>query len=48
MKRSINEDVIYSTFDEEPPHHAKVSRMVLERAKRMALNTRKDVVILYR
>jgi len=45
MKRSINGDVIYSTFDEEPQHHAKVSRMVLERAKRM-VEQGKDVVIL--
>ena len=38
MKRSINGDVIYSTFDE-------VSQMVLERAKRM-VEQGKDVVIL--
>ncbi len=35
MQRSIKGDVIYSTFDEEPEHHAKVAYMVLERAKRM-------------
>ena len=45
MKRSINGDVIYSTFDEEPQNHAKVSQMVLERAKRM-VEQGKDVVIL--
>lgn len=45
MKRSINGDVIYSTFDEEPQNHAKVSRIVLERAKRM-VEQGKDVVIL--
>ncbi|CAI3602580.1 transcription termination factor Rho [Clostridium neonatale] len=45
MMRSINGDVVYSTFDEEPQNHAKVSRMVLERAKRM-LEQGKDVVIL--
>ncbi|MBX7377413.1 transcription termination factor Rho [Clostridium chauvoei] len=45
MKRSINGDVIYSTFDEEPQNHTKVSRMVLERAKRM-VEQGKDVVIL--
>ena len=45
MKRSINGDVIYSTFDEEPQNHAKVSSIVLERAKRM-VEQGKDVVIL--
>ncbi|MBE6062261.1 MAG: transcription termination factor Rho [Clostridium butyricum] len=45
MQRSINGDVVYSTFDEEPQNHAKVSHMVLERAKRM-VEQGKDVVIL--
>ena len=45
MKRCIKGDVIYSTFDEEPQNHAKVSQMVLERAKRM-VEQGKDVVIL--
>lgn len=45
MKRSIDGEVIYSTFDEEPQNHAKVSRMVLERAKRI-VEQGKDVVIL--
>lgn len=45
MKRSIDGDVIYSTFDEEPQNHAKVAQMVLERAKRM-VEQGKDVVIL--
>ena len=45
MKRSISGDVIYSTFDEEPQNHIKVSRMVLERAKRM-VEQGQDVVIL--
>ncbi len=45
MKRSIKGEVIYSTFDEEPQNHAKVSRIVLERAKRM-VEQGKDVVIL--
>ncbi|HOZ54571.1 MAG TPA: transcription termination factor Rho [Clostridia bacterium] len=45
MKRSINGDVIYSTFDEIPDHHVKVAEMVLERAKRLT-EQRKDVVIL--
>ncbi|SHE81047.1 transcription termination factor Rho [Clostridium fallax] len=45
MKRSINGEVIYSTFDEEPQNHIKVAQMVLERAKRMVEHG-KDVVIL--
>ena len=45
MKRSINGDVIYSTFDEIPEHHVKVAEMVLERAKRLT-EQNKDVVIL--
>ena len=45
MKRSINGQVIYSTFDELPEHHVKVAEMVLERAKRL-VEQNKDVVIL--
>ena len=45
MVRSINGEVIYSTFDELPEHHVKVAEMVLERAKRLVEN-KKDVVIL--
>ncbi|HCO30100.1 MAG TPA: transcription termination factor Rho, partial [Lachnospiraceae bacterium] len=36
---------IYSTFDELPEHHKRVSEMVLERAKRL-VEHKKDVVIL--
>ncbi|AJD31610.1 MULTISPECIES: transcription termination factor Rho [Clostridium] len=45
MQRSIKGEVIYSTFDEEPEHHTKVTYMVLERAKRM-VEQGQDVVIL--
>jgi transcription termination factor Rho len=45
MQRSIAGEVIYSTFDEEPQNHAKVSQIVLERAKRIVEQGR-DVVIL--
>ena len=45
MQRSINGDVIYSTFDEVPDHHVKVAEMVLERAQRL-VEQKKDVVIL--
>ena len=40
-----NVDVIYSTFDETPEHHKRVSEMVLERAKRL-VEHKKNVVIL--
>nr|WP_026486849.1 transcription termination factor Rho [Caldanaerobius polysaccharolyticus] len=45
MQRSINGEVVYSTFDELPEHHTEVAEMVLERAKRM-VEQKKDVVIL--
>lgn len=45
MKRSIDGEVIFSTFDELPEHHIRVAEMVLERAKRMVEHG-KDVVIL--
>ncbi|MBQ4542630.1 MAG: transcription termination factor Rho, partial [Clostridia bacterium] len=45
MKRSIEGEVIYSTFDEEPLHHIRVAEMVLERAMRL-VEHKKDVVIL--
>lgn len=40
-----NVEVIYSTFDELPDHHKRVSEMVLERAKRL-VEHKKDVIIL--
>ena len=40
-----NVEVIYSTFDELPEHHKRVSEMVIERAKRL-VEQKKDVVIL--
>ena len=45
MKRSINGEVIYSTFDQMPEHHCKIAEMVLERAQRL-VEQKKDVVIL--
>ncbi len=32
MKRSINGEVIYSTFDQMPENHCKVAEMVLEKS----------------
>ncbi|NWJ47470.1 MAG: transcription termination factor Rho [Chloroflexi bacterium] len=45
MKRSVNGEVISSTFDEEIDNHTKVAEMALERAKRLVEGGR-DVVIL--
>lgn len=48
IQRSIegeNVDIVYSTFDEEPEHHKRVTEMVLERAKRL-VEQGKDLVIL--
>jgi len=40
-----NVEVIYSTFDELPEHHKRVSEMVVERARRL-VEHKQDVVIL--
>ncbi|RIV21618.1 transcription termination factor Rho [Fibrisoma montanum] len=45
MARSVNAEVISSTFDEQAERHVKVSSMVLEKAKRM-VECGHDVVIL--
>ncbi|MBR7046595.1 MAG: transcription termination factor Rho [Lachnospiraceae bacterium] len=40
-----NVEVIYSTFDEKPEHHKRVSEMVIERARRL-VEHKQDVMIL--
>ncbi|MBQ9563802.1 MAG: transcription termination factor Rho [Lachnospiraceae bacterium] len=48
IKESIegpNAEVIYSTFDEQPENHKRVTEMVLERAKRL-VEHKQDVIIL--
>jgi transcription termination factor Rho len=45
MKRSIDGEVIFSTFDQPPENHTKVAEMVLERAQRL-VEQKQDVVIL--
>jgi len=45
MARSVDAEVISSTFDEPPQRHIQVAEMVLEKAKRL-VEHRKDVVIL--
>lgn len=45
IERSVNADVVSSTFDEVPENHVKVTELVLERAMRLVEHKR-DVVIL--
>ena len=45
MQRSINGEVIYSTFDEMPEHHCKSAELLIERAKR-CVELKRDVVII--
>lgn len=45
MQRSIDGEVLYSTFDELPEHHTRVAEMVLERAQRL-VECGQDVVVL--
>ena len=45
MQRSVNGEVIASTFDREPQEHVKIANIVLEKAKRL-IECGHDVVIL--
>ncbi len=45
MKRSVNAEVVASTFDEPASNHVKVAGMVLEKAKRL-VESGHDVVVL--
>ncbi|RLB05729.1 MAG: transcription termination factor Rho [Deltaproteobacteria bacterium] len=45
MERSVEGEVISSTFDEPPQRHVQVAEMVIERAKRLVEHQR-DVIIL--
>lgn len=45
MQRSVNGEVISSTFDEPASRHVQVAEMVMEKAKRL-VEHKKDVVIL--
>jgi transcription termination factor Rho len=45
MQRSVNGEVVASTFDEPAARHVQVARMVMEKAKRL-VEYKKDVVIL--
>jgi len=45
MQRSVKGEVIYSTFDEPPENHIRVSELLIESAKRL-VEAGNDVVIL--
>lgn len=45
FKCSVNAEVIYSTFDEKPKNHIRISELAIEKAKRQA-EAGKDVVLL--
>ncbi|MDD2533323.1 MAG: transcription termination factor Rho [Eubacteriales bacterium] len=45
MQRSINGEVVFSTFDKTPENHVKITELVLERAMRL-VELKQDVVIL--
>ena len=45
LERSVKGDVVYSTFDQQPQNHTRVSELVLERAMRL-VEDKRDVVIL--
>ncbi|UCC11723.1 MAG: transcription termination factor Rho [candidate division WOR-3 bacterium] len=45
FERSVDAEVVSSTFDETPDRHTEVGEIILERAKRM-VEAKKDVVIL--
>ena len=45
IKRSIDGEVVFSTFDQSPDHHIRAAELVINRAKRL-VEVGKDVVIL--
>ena len=45
IERTVDAEVVFSTFDQTPEHHIKVSELVLERALRLVEDGR-DVVVL--
>ncbi len=45
VKRSVNAEIFYSTFDEKPKNHVRITELAVEKAKRM-VEEGKNVVIL--
>lgn len=46
MKRSVEGEVVHSTFDERPERHVQVAEMVIEKAKRQVEHGRHVVILL--
>ena len=46
MKRVVNAEIVASTFDEPPEHHASLCELVSERAKRLVENGKHVVILL--
>ena len=45
VKRSVNAEILYSTFDEKPKNHVRIAELAIEKAKRM-VEEGKNVVVL--
>lgn len=46
IERTVDAEVVFSTFDQTPEHHIKVSELVLERALRLVEDGRNVIVLL--
>ena len=46
IERTVDAEVVFSTFDQTPEHHIKVSELVLERALRLVEDGREVIVLL--
>lgn len=46
FKRSVNCDIVYSTFDDKAKNHVRISKIAIEKAKRL-VELGKDVVVLF-
>ncbi|MFT8393092.1 MAG: transcription termination factor Rho [Liquorilactobacillus ghanensis] len=46
LERTVNGEVIYSTFDQRPENHIRVAELVLERAMRLAEDKQNVVILL--
>ena len=46
IERTVDAEVVFSTFDQTPEHHIKVSELVLERALRLVEDGRDVIVVL--
>ena len=46
IKRSVNAEIIYSTFDEKPKNHVRICELAIEKAKRMVEEGENVVILL--